>query len=80
MGNYFSQLWQGRVINEESEEVSKYEFDFREMIQVKKKCIDEDYNLFEVRGKGATASVYRGLSRKGGLERAIKVIKRKEGE
>jgi hypothetical protein len=29
MGNYFTQLWQGRVINEESEEISKYNFDFR---------------------------------------------------
>lgn len=40
MGNYFTQLWKGRVINEESEEVSKYEFNFREMIQIKKKFID----------------------------------------
>lgn len=46
MGTYFSQLWQGRVINEESEEISKYNFDFREMIQVKKKSIEEDYTIF----------------------------------
>ena len=39
MGSYFSQLWKGRAINEESEEISKYQFDFREMIQIKKKAI-----------------------------------------
>lgn len=53
------------------------EFDFREMIQFKSKPIEEDYKLAEVINRGNNSTVYRAFLKKGGLERAVKVIKKK---
>ena len=52
------------------------EFDFREMIQFKSKPIEEDYKLVEIINRGKNSTVYRALLKRGGLQRAVKVIKK----
>jgi serine/threonine protein kinase len=48
------------------------------MIQLKSKPIEDDYMLNEIIWRGKNATVYRATQKKGGLNRAIKVIKKIE--
>lgn len=57
------------------------EFNAKDMIKIQKRSIYEDYVLHEMKGKGASAEVYRAVLKAGKLERAVKVVRRsKESE
>lgn len=55
-----------------------YEFNQKDMVKIHKKSIYDDYVLYELKGKGSSADVYRAVHKTAHIERAIKVVRRKK--
>jgi hypothetical protein len=52
------------------------EFNVKDMIKIQKRNIYEDYVLYEIKGRGASAEVYRSILKASKQERAVKVVRR----
>lgn len=48
------------------------------MVKIHKKTIYDDFVLYELRGKGSSAEVYRAVQKNGKIDRAVKVVRRKK--
>lgn len=80
MGNWCGKRAQ-RLSVEKSEEIlslnCQYEFNFESMVQFKNTPLALEYRIEELKGKGASAEVYRAVSISGGFQTAVKKIRKR---